>query len=78
MTIGLNVILLVVVIILGATKGIGEDVKYVARFALFIVTPVFTLFYFFRNKAHGDGWLSLYFRRKAAEERARIRKLEAE
>jgi ABC-type tungstate transport system substrate-binding protein len=40
--------------------------------ALFLGTPVVTLIYLFLSKQGGKGWLTLYFQRKALEEKRKI------
>jgi hypothetical protein len=44
----------------------------------FISLPAVNLICILGNSNSGNGWLSLYVQRRAAEERARIRKLVAE
>ena len=47
-------------------------------FLLLASLPAMTLIYVVANGGKGNGFLDLYFQRRAAEERARIRKIEDE
>lgn len=73
----LNVILLIATPILCVEWGevpAPDDGWFFVYFLLVIVTPLFTLATLFLPKP--ESWLSLYFKRKAAEERQRIREIE--
>jgi uncharacterized integral membrane protein len=75
----LNVLLLITDVILIATRDIPSPSKETFYFPLLVVmlsTPIVTLLTLFL--ATGPSWLSLYFKRKAAEERKRIAELESE
>lgn len=75
----LNVLLLVWCIILIVDEGVPSPSKETFYFLLFVVmfsTPIVTLPTLFLGA--GQSWLSLYFKRKAAEERKRIAELESE
>lgn len=68
-----NIILLGFVFFLFAKHGApdsGEDLFFVI---LIIVSPLFSLIALMGSK--GDGWLDLYFKRKALEEKKKIEKL---
>jgi cell division protein FtsW (lipid II flippase) len=57
-----------------------RDKEELALYALFTLTPIFTVAYLWagaREVAGKSGWISLYFQRKAAEERKKLRELEA-
>jgi len=47
--------------------------KEIAMAALFLSAPIASLIAFYFNK--GESWVSLYFKRKAMEEKAKIDKL---
>lgn len=70
--IALNILLIGTVIYLVLTGGetSGEDL---ALAALFIAAPIASLLAFYFSG--GDSWLSLFFKRKALEEKAKIERL---
>lgn len=71
----LNILLLVGVGFIVAEEGIPSlDDKFFLVFLLLVVTPLFTILSFFMSNS--ESWLTLYFRRKAAEERRRIAEIE--
>ena len=68
-----NLFLLGMVIFFYATEGVpsgGDDLFW---FILMTLAPVFSLIVIFGSK--GDNWLSLYFKRKALEEKRKIDQL---
>jgi hypothetical protein len=75
----LNTLLLVSCIVLIADEGIPSPSKETLGFLLFVImfsTPIVTVLTLFLGT--GQSWLSLYFKRRAAEERKRIAELESE
>jgi hypothetical protein len=77
----LNVILLIVIVVLIAKEGFPgpEDEGFLfdlLSFLLIVLTPIVSLVALLLEKS--GSWLSLYFRRKAVEEKARIAKLDRE
>ncbi len=72
----LNLTLIVATIVLFIDNGLPspDDGWFFVYFLLLIVTPVLTVFSLFLSKS--ESWLSLFFKRKAAEERQRISQIE--
>lgn len=75
----LNVLLLLVVAIVVPYEGVPSPSEHLVEFMMVLivlVTPIFTLLTFLLGSP--QSWLSLYFKRRAAEERKRIAQLESE
>lgn len=75
----LNVLLLIslgLVVQVGGIPSPGEGERVFIFFLLVVVTPIFTLLTLFLSRS--ESWLSLYFKRKAAEERKRIAEIKNE
>jgi hypothetical protein len=75
----LNALFLVWCIVMFAHDGIpspSKDTFYFVTFVVMLSTPIVTLLTLFLGT--GQSWLSLYFKRRAAEERKRIAELETE
>jgi len=53
----------------------AHNIAEVLFVALYIATPTVTLIYFFGG-FHISNWISLYFERRAAEERKKLKELE--
>lgn len=71
----LNVLLLIGVGLIVAEDGIpSSSDDFFLVFLLLVVTPPFTILSLFMSKS--ESWLTLYFRRKAAEEKRRIAEIE--
>ena len=71
----LNVGLLLYIAFMLAKHGVpkGEDLFFAALFTIVPIVNIFGLW-----NVGGDGWISLYFRRKALEERRKIDDLNAQ
>ncbi len=77
----LNVFLLILVGVFVATAIMDRTAGYFAGFVAFLILgtpPIFTILtlYLSKSKSESESWLTLYFRRKAAEERKRIAQIE--
>jgi hypothetical protein len=68
----LNVILIVTMVFLIAIEGMPEG-KGTLLVILIVVAPICSLIVLFGAK--GEAWLSLYFKRKALEEKQKIEQL---
>ena len=69
--IGLNTLLILTLLWLLSTKGMGKDDAVL--FVVFIAAPISSLLTLTLNG--GEGWLGLYFKRKTLEEKQKIEKL---
>ena len=67
----LNIFLISTVIYLVKTEGVSND--YILRLILFFATPIFSLIAFFFGAE--NNWISLFFKRKALEEKKKIESL---
>ena len=71
-----NVLALLTIILIINDTGVPSPKEEGFWYILvFSATPIVNLIYIFFTKS--DTWLSLYFKRKSAEERKRIRDLES-
>jgi hypothetical protein len=70
--IALNILLIGTVIFLVSTKGVPRGVD-LALAALFIAAPIASFLAIYFNG--DDSWLSLFLKRKAMEEKAKIERL---
>lgn len=68
----LNIILVVMVIFLFSTKGMPEGDDLIVVIPM-VAAPIFSLIALFSAKR--ETWLSLYFKRKALEEKQKIEQL---
>ncbi len=69
----LNIAVVTAMIFLIASEGIPDEGKYMLLFVLLIFTPIVNLYVLLGK--NGD-WVSLYFKRKAMEEKSRIEELQ--
>lgn len=69
----LNFVLIGTVIYLVSSNGDDQSLDEIAMAVLFISAPISSLTAFYFNNS--EGWMSLYFRRKAMEEKAKIKHL---
>lgn len=70
--IGLNVLLVVTVLYLFATKGMDKNEIFLA--VLLLAAPIISIVAL--SLEGRENWLGLYFKRKALEEKKKIEKLE--
>lgn len=73
--IGLNALLLLIMLYLFATKGAPDKDETFQVIVLF-AAPISSLVALFLKG--GESWLGLYFRRKALEEKEKIKKLDGQ
>ena len=69
-----NAALIATIVFLILTEGFPSRTSQISMVVLMLVTPTISIIALFL--AGGDGWLSLYFRRRSLEEKARIAEIE--